>query len=74
SFVLPGGSPTAARLHVARTVARRAERSLWQLARTEPVAPDVLRWTNRMSDLLFAMALAANAALGVAERAPDYSV
>ncbi len=74
SFVLPGGSPTAARLHVARTVARRAERALWQLARAEPVPADLLRWTNRLSDLLFAMALAANAALGIAELAPDYAV
>ncbi len=74
SFVLPGGAPAAAGLHVTRTVARRAERSLWALARAEPVSPELLRWTNRLSDLLFAMALAANAALGVAELAPDYSV
>lgn len=74
TFVLPGGSPTAAEFHVARTVARRAERQLWRLHRAEPVRPELLRWANRLSDLLFAMALAANAALGVPETAPDYSV
>jgi cob(I)alamin adenosyltransferase len=74
SFVLPGGSPFAAELHVTRTVARRAERGLWRLHRTEPVRPTLLQWVNRLSDLLFAMALAANSALGVAEVPPDYSV
>jgi cob(I)alamin adenosyltransferase len=74
SFVLPGGSVAAAEFHVARTVARRAERGLWRLHRVEPVRPELLQWANRLSDLLFAMALAANAALGVAETAPDYSI
>ncbi len=73
SFALPLGSRTAAELHVARTVARRAERELWTLHRTEPQRDALLQWTNRLSDLLFAMALAANHALGVAETAPDYS-
>jgi cob(I)alamin adenosyltransferase len=74
SFVLPGGSPSAAALHVARTVARRAERELWTLHRSEPQRTELLEWTNRLSDLLFALALAANHALGVPEVAPDYSV
>ncbi len=74
NFVLPGGSAVAAELHVARTVARRAERELWKLHRVEPVRADLLRWTNRLSDLLFAMALAANAKLGVAETAPEYAI
>jgi cob(I)alamin adenosyltransferase len=73
SFVLPRGARPAAQLHVARTVARRAERELWTLHRTEPQRAELLEWTNRLSDLLFAMALAANHALGVDEVAPDYS-
>ena len=74
SFVLAGGSAAAAQFHVARTVSRRAERELWALQRTDPQRPELLEWTNRLSDLLFAAALAANQALGVAEVAPDYSV
>jgi cob(I)alamin adenosyltransferase len=73
SFVLPRGAMAAAQLHVARTTARRAERELWALHRTEPVRPELVQWLNRLSDLLFALALAANHALGVAEVAPDYS-
>jgi len=74
SFVLPGGSSAAASVHVARTVARRAERELWTLHRTEPQRDELLVWSNRLSDLLFALALAVNHALGVTEVAPDYSV
>ncbi len=74
AFVLPGGSTAASALHVARTVARRAERELVGLHRAEPVEPELLAWANRLSDLLFALALATNHALGVAEVAPDYSV
>jgi len=73
SFVLCRGSRPAAAIHVARTVARRAERELWTLHRTEPQRPELLEWSNRLSDLLFALALAVNHALGVAEVAPDYS-
>jgi cob(I)alamin adenosyltransferase len=72
-FVLPRGSVTASQLHVARTVARRAERELWTLHGTEPQRAELLQWTNRLSDLLFALALAANHALGVAEINPDFS-
>ena len=60
SFVLPGGSLPAAWLHLARTVCRRAERAAWQLAEQEPVGEPVLQYLNRLSDLLFAMARAAN--------------
>jgi len=74
SFVLAGGSRPGALLHLARTVARRAEREVWALHRTEKLSPDLLQWTNRLSGLLFALALATNQALGVAEVAPDYSV
>jgi cob(I)alamin adenosyltransferase len=55
-FILPGGGPAAAACHVARTVARRAERRACTLAHTEPVSPEVLRYLNRVSDLLFVMA------------------
>ena len=55
-FILPGGGPAAAACHVARTVCRRAERRCWSLARAEEVAPDVLKYLNRLSDLLFVLA------------------
>jgi cob(I)alamin adenosyltransferase len=55
-FILPGGGPAAAACHVARTVARRAERRAWALARQEAVSPDVLKYLNRLSDLLFVLA------------------
>jgi cob(I)alamin adenosyltransferase len=62
SFVLPGGSPAAAALHVARTVCRRAERLMADLARLpeERVSAPALRYMNRLSDLLFVAARAAN--------------
>lgn len=56
AFVLPGGSPLAAHAHVARTVCRRAERRIYDLAQTETVSPVVTRYINRLSDLLFIMA------------------
>ena len=56
-FVLPGGTPLAAHLHFARTVARRAERRLWSLHRKAPIESSILRFVNRLSDLLFSMAL-----------------
>ncbi|MEX2374849.1 MAG: ATP:cob(I)alamin adenosyltransferase, partial [Dehalococcoidia bacterium] len=66
-FVLPGGTPLAAHLHLARTVCRRAERRVLTLAREEPVAGPIIRYLNRLSDLLFTMARVANARAGVAE-------
>ncbi|HVT19624.1 MAG TPA: cob(I)yrinic acid a,c-diamide adenosyltransferase [Thermoanaerobaculia bacterium] len=56
NFILPGGAPGAAHLHVARTVCRRAERLLVTLSRLEPVGPHTLRYLNRLSDALFVMA------------------
>jgi cob(I)alamin adenosyltransferase len=53
SFVLPGGSPAAAALHLARTVTRRAERVMVALAQAERVNPEALKYVNRVSDLLF---------------------
>ncbi len=61
SFVLPGGTEAAARLHVARTVCRRAERDALVADREHGVNPLVLRYLNRLSDLLFILARAANA-------------
>jgi len=55
-FILPGGGPAAAACHLARTVARRAERRACTLARSEKLSPEVLRYLNRLSDLLFVMA------------------
>jgi cob(I)alamin adenosyltransferase len=62
SFVLPGGTPLAALLHAARTVARRAERSVWALlaADADHTNPETARYLNRLSDLLFILARAAN--------------
>ena len=72
SFVLPRGTPAAAALHVARTVARRAEREIVALNRLEPVPPELRQWINRLSDLLFALAHATNVAAGQPEIPPDY--
>jgi cob(I)alamin adenosyltransferase len=55
-FILPGGGPAAAACHLARTVVRRAERRVWSLSRVEAVAPEVPRYLNRLSDLLFVVA------------------
>jgi cob(I)alamin adenosyltransferase len=55
SFILPGGTPAAAQLHVARTVTRRAERLMVELARREAVNPAALRYANRLSDHLFVL-------------------
>lgn len=60
TFVLPGGTPLAADLHVARTVCRRAERRLVALASHEPVRGECIRYLNRLSDLLFVLARLAN--------------
>ncbi len=56
SFVLPGGTPASAYLHLARTVVRRAERLMTRLAETETVNPAAIRYANRLSDLLFVLA------------------
>ena len=55
-FILPGGTPLAAQLQYARTVARRAERRLWTLHREDPLPQEILRFINRLSDLFFVMA------------------
>ena len=55
SFILPGGTPAAAFLHLARTVTRRAERMVNELASSEPVNPQALKYLNRLSDHLFVL-------------------
>lgn len=60
SFVLPGGSALAAQLHVARTVSRRAERLIVELAGVETINPEAVRYVNRLSDHMFVLARHAN--------------
>jgi len=67
SFILPGGGVPAAVLQLARTVCRRAERRVVALTDTKPVAPEVLAYLNRLSDLLFVMARRANVHAGQPE-------
>jgi cob(I)alamin adenosyltransferase len=66
-FVLPGGAPGAAQLHVARTVCRRAERLVVALSRKEPVGPCTIQYLNRLSDYLFVAARHENHSKGVAD-------
>lgn len=65
-FILAGGSPSGASLHVARTICRRAERSIVRLG-ADALEPPLLEYINRLSDLLFVMARAANHRAGVPE-------
>jgi cob(I)alamin adenosyltransferase len=67
AFVLPGGTPKAAALHLARTICRRAERSAVHLSHTERVPGEVLVYLNRLSDLLFTLARLANHRANVAD-------
>jgi cob(I)alamin adenosyltransferase len=67
NFILPGGAPGAAQLHVARTVCRRAEREVIALARQEAVGSFVIPYLNRLSDALFVMSRYENHQKGVSE-------
>ena len=67
SFILPGGTQKAAALHVARTVCRRAERRVVTLRRSEEIPDLVVRYLNRLSDLLFMLARVANRRAGAGE-------
>lgn len=67
TFILPGGSPAAAYLHWARTVCRRAERLVVELAAQETIRGEVIRYVNRLSDALFVAARAANQLVDVAD-------
>lgn len=64
-FILPGGGILAAHLHHARTVCRRAERRVVELSAVEQINPEIIRYLNRLSDLLFTMARTANSRAGV---------
>jgi len=66
-FILPGGTPGAAALHVSRTICRRAERAVVHLATLEPVGEEVVVYLNRLSDLFFALARLENHRAGVAD-------
>ena len=66
-FVLPGGSLLAAHLHLARTICRRAERRVTPLVELEGVEPRLVRYLNRLADLLFVLARAANHRAGEPE-------
>ena len=65
SFILPAGTPAAAALHVARAVSRRAERRAVELSKVATVRPQILRYLNRLSDLLFVLARYANHLAGL---------
>jgi cob(I)alamin adenosyltransferase len=67
AFILPGGTSLGAHLHLARTVCRRAERAVVTLNRDTPLEPRLLEYVNRLSDLLFVLARAANHAAGSSE-------
>lgn len=67
AFILPGGSPKAAALHISRTVCRRAERQVVALAALEPVPSEFIVYLNRLSDLLFTLARLANHRAGVGD-------
>jgi cob(I)alamin adenosyltransferase len=67
NFILPGGSPAAAALHLARCICRRAEREVVALSRREPVGPLPLGYLNRLSDFLFVASRVANAGAGQAD-------
>lgn len=67
SFVLPGGTRAAAALHVARSVVRRAEREIVEVAFQEPITPAIIRYINRLSDLLFVLARIENRREGAGE-------
>lgn len=67
AFILPGGTPKAAALHVARTVCRRAERRVIALSHEVEIPPIVIRYLNRLSDLLFVLARVATRRTGAAE-------
>ena len=66
-FILPGGSLGASMLHLARTICRRAERNVVRLSREQPVSGSVLKYLNRLSDLLFVLARYENVKAGISE-------
>jgi len=72
-FILPGGNEAGALLHLARTVARRAERRAVALSEAEEINPEAIVYLNRLSDLLFILARAINHRSGVQQKMTDFS-
>jgi cob(I)alamin adenosyltransferase len=72
-FILPGGCEAGATLHLARTVARRAERRVVELSATEEINPSTVVYLNRLSDLLFILARVVNQRKGATEKMTDFS-
>lgn len=72
-FILPGGSEAGASLHLARTVARRAERRAVKLSEIEQLNPETIIYLNRLSDLLFILARVVNRRTGIPEQMTDFS-
>ena len=71
-FIIPGeGAPAGAYLHLVRTAARRVERGCVALSRVSPVAPELLRWLNRLSDLFFVLARIVNQEQSTVEKSSD---
>ena len=70
-FIFPGGSSAGAQLHLARAVARRVERRCVAMSRTCAVAPELIHWFNRLSDLLFVLARFINNKQSATEKSPD---
>jgi len=69
NFILPGGSPSAATIHVARTVCRRAERRCIELHKEDDISPEIPQFLNRLSDLLFVLARYENKKADISEEA-----
>jgi cob(I)alamin adenosyltransferase len=67
TFILPGGSPAGAQLHLARTICRRAERIVVRVSRSEDIGEKITTFLNRLSDLLFVLARLTNRAAGIPE-------
>jgi cob(I)alamin adenosyltransferase len=72
-FILPGGTQAAATLHLARAIARRAERAVVALRRRDEINEEALRYLNRLSDLLFVLARVANHRAGARETSANFS-
>ena len=72
AFILPNGTSASTHLHVARTVCRRAERLVVTLGQNYPLNPEILRYINRLSDLLFVMSRYANKEFEMKEQQPIY--
>ncbi len=72
-FIVPGGTQTSALLHLARAVARRAERNLVRLSKESAVNPELLRYANRLSSALMVLSMLENRKKGIQEKNPEYA-